>query len=69
MTDFIFHLNCKIKHNIITLLHYCCFSGGFLQSIGDSNISDIGINQSGTIIYLALGNSVKMIDLRTYVFL
>ncbi|XP_066929588.1 kinesin-like protein KIF21A isoform X3 [Clytia hemisphaerica] len=41
-------------------------SGSLLQSITDATISDIGINSAGSVIYLAYGNSVKMIDMKTY---
>jgi len=41
-------------------------SGSLLQAIGDASISDIGVNKDGSVIYLAFGNSVKMIDLKTY---
>ena len=40
-------------------------SGSLLQAIGDASISDIGVNKDGSVIYLAFGNSVKMIDLKT----
>ncbi|XP_065653153.1 kinesin-like protein KIF21A isoform X1 [Hydra vulgaris] len=39
---------------------------GLLQSMSDASIMDLGLNSQGTVLYSAIGNIVKMIDLRTY---
>ena len=47
-----------IFHFVIT------FSGNFFQ-IGESAIMSLELNHTGNILYSAVGNSVKMVDLKT----
>ena len=40
------------------------YSGNFFQ-IGESAIMSLELNYTGNILYSAVGNSVKMVDLKT----
>lgn len=41
-------------------------SSGLFHSVGEASIMDLDLNKDGTVLYSAIGNTVKIIDLKTY---
>ncbi len=52
------------NYRVNFLYQFLFFSGNFFQ-LGESSIMDLGLNYDGTILYSAVGNAVKMVDLKT----
>lgn len=41
------------------------YSSGLFHSVGEASIMDLDLNKDGTVLYSAIGNTVKIIDLKT----